>query len=78
MPPSIIEDLLDDSIQNLNRLPPKNGISKHLSPLTIVTGESKIDFTKLRLSFGECAEAHEDNGYQANSINTSHHFKHSS
>ena len=42
MPDLIIEAVFDDSAQNLNRLPRKTGVFKHLSPLTIVTGIPKL------------------------------------
>ena len=70
MPALIIEDKLDDSIKNLNRFYRKTGVSKHLSPLTIVTSLTKLDFTKLKLSFGENSKAHKDNGYQSNITKT--------
>ena len=66
----IIEAMLDDSIQNLNIFPKKTGVSKNLSPLTIVAGTPRFFFTKLKLSFGEQAEVHDDNDYQTKSANT--------
>ena len=66
VPTLIIEAVLNDSSQNLNRLPRKSSVSKHLSPLTIITSVPKLDCTKLKSSFGEYAEVCEDNGNQIN------------
>ena len=66
----IIEAMFDDSKQNLNMLPRKTGVSKHLSHLAIFTYVTKLDCTKLNLSFGDHAEAHEENIHQSNSAKT--------
>jgi len=70
IPVAIVEAAVDEATSILNRLPRKKGISKHLSPLLIVTGAPKIDFNLLRLSFGSYVEVYEDNGYQTNSNHT--------
>ena len=57
---TMIEDIIDDSIENLNRSSRKKVISKHLIPFNIATGSPKLDFSKLKLSFGENYEACED------------------
>ena len=70
MQPPIIEVIVDDSVGNLSVLLRKKDISKHISPLTFVTRVPKLDFSMLKLLFGEHAEAYDDTGYQTNGNNT--------
>ena len=43
-------------VSNLNMFPNDDGVSKVLSPLTIVTGKGKIDYNKLKIEPGTYAQ----------------------
>ena len=62
LPKSMVVSLTEFAIRNLNRFPGTTGMSNFISPLTIVTGPPRLDYNMLKLSFGDYAEVHEDNG----------------
>ena len=70
MQPTMIKVIVADYIGNINELLRKKYISKHLGPLAIVTRVPKLDFSILKLLFGEYAKPYDDNGYQTNGNNT--------
>ena len=51
----MIQHLVESRVMWLNRFPSSNGISKTMSPATIVTGQPKPDMSKKRISFGSYA-----------------------
>jgi hypothetical protein len=48
------------NVKMLNFFPPKGGISEHLSPRTIMSGEVLDHKKHLRLPFGQCCQVHEE------------------
>ena len=51
--------LVGNTMCNINQLPALNGISEHMSPLSIVTGQKMVSYAKLRVSFGSYVQVHE-------------------
>ena len=62
--------LVENVVHWLNAFPSKNGISKVLSPSTIVTGSPKPDFSKEKIAWGSYAMAYTQtsNNMQSRSI----------
>ena len=56
----MVRELIGYCIRNLNQLPAEKGMSNLMSPLSIVTGRSPIDYNDLTLSFGEYVHVHDD------------------
>jgi hypothetical protein len=60
MPGKMIIEMVSHSVFWLNMFPPSDGISKTLSPRTLVVGLN-VDYNKhCRLEFGEYAQVHEE------------------
>ena len=67
---AIICGCVFESASKLNHLPRTKGVSKTMSPATIVANAQKLDCIHLTLSFGDFVEVHEDNCFQTNFLNT--------
>ena len=52
LPRQLIHGLVEYSTRTLNDFPYRNGVSKTLSPNTIVTGRPAPDYNDLKLEFG--------------------------
>jgi hypothetical protein len=55
MPKIMVRAAVEGAHKALNQFPAKNGISKVLSPLTIMTGQPKPDFNDFKIEFGAYA-----------------------
>jgi hypothetical protein len=61
MPKIMVRAAVEGAHKALHQFPAKNGISKVLSPLTIMTGQPKPDFNDFKIEFGAYALVFEDN-----------------
>ena len=61
IPKAMIRASVENSNKVLNISPPKNGVSRTLSPLTIMTGRPNINYNDLKIEFGAYAQVFEDN-----------------
>ena len=51
----MVRSLIEAITEVINALPSKNGISRTLSPSTIVEGKPKFDFSRAMIAFGSYA-----------------------
>ena len=49
LPKELVKGIVRVGVSNLNMFPNDDGVSKVLSPLTIVTGKGKVDYNKLKI-----------------------------
>jgi hypothetical protein len=61
LPKLLVEHLVAHALHCLNHFPWPNGISDTMSPASIVTGVSPLDYNKLSLEFGSYVQVFEDN-----------------
>jgi hypothetical protein len=61
IPKIMMRATVENANKSLNLFPVKNGVSKTLSPLTIMTGKPSPDFNDLKIEFGAYAQIFEDN-----------------
>ena len=58
----LVSQMVSASNYWLNNFPPKDGVSRSISPSTLVTGHN-IDYNKhIKLEFGEYVQTHEEHG----------------
>ena len=62
MPKAMIKFAIEGAIQVLNMIPARNGASKELSPLTIMTGKPSPDYNDMKIEFGAYAQIFESRG----------------
>ena len=60
LPRLLIVHMVADAIRCLNMFPAPHGVSRTLSPATIVTGVPSVDYHALRLEFGTYVQLFED------------------
>lgn len=60
LPKLLIVHLVADAVRCLNMFPAPNGVSRHLSPLSIVTGVPSPDYATMRLEFGTYVQLFQD------------------
>ena len=60
-PRVMIQYLIQDTVKPMNYLPATDGISDHISPLTMVTGRGAPDYRKMKIDFGAYAQVFEEN-----------------
>ena len=58
MPKIMIIELVSHAMRCLNQFPARDGVSKTMSPLSIVTGANTPDYNKLKIEFGQYAQVH--------------------
>ena len=58
----MIRRLAELVMRNLNQFPSENSASEVHIPLTIVTGQPKVDYNNLTADYGSYAEVFEDDG----------------
>jgi len=61
LPKAIIRAAVNLAVRSLNQFPAQDGVSKDMSPLTIMTGAGRVDYNQLKLEFGTYAMIFEDN-----------------
>ena len=61
LPKLMVTEITKHTVQCLNRFPWKNGISREMSPSTLVTGKPMPDYNNMRIEFGAYAQVFEDN-----------------
>jgi hypothetical protein len=59
-PKILVLEMVYFTIRNLNLYPSENGVSKVLSPISIVTGEGTADYSSFGLEFGSYAQVYND------------------
>ena len=60
LPKLMVTEITKHSVQCLNRFPWKNGVSRDMSPHTIVTGKPAPDYNKMKIEFGSYAQVSEE------------------
>ena len=55
------KELVNKATQDLNRFPPGDGLSKTVSPFSIITGKPNPDYHRFKLDFGTLAMVFEEN-----------------
>jgi hypothetical protein len=61
MPKIMLRAAVEGAHKALNQFPAKNGASREMSPLTIMTGQPRPDFNDFKIEFGAYALVFEDN-----------------
>jgi hypothetical protein len=61
MPKIMVRAAVEGAHKALNQFPAKKGVSKVMSPLTIMTGQPRPDFNDFKIEFGAYALVFEDN-----------------
>jgi hypothetical protein len=61
MPKIMLRAAVKGAHKALNQFPARNGVSKVMSPLTIMTGQPRPDFNDFKIEFGAYALVFEDN-----------------
>ena len=61
MPREMMRAAIEGAHKDLNQFPAKNGASKVMSPLTIMTGKPNPNYHDLKIEFGAYAQVFEDN-----------------
>jgi len=61
IPRTVVKSIVETACRALNQFPAKDGASKHLSPLTIMTGLGNLDYNDLSIELGSYAQVYEDN-----------------
>jgi hypothetical protein len=56
------------SVTSLSQIPANNGVLDTLSPLTIMTGQSKPDFIKVRVENGSYVQIFEPTTFATNTL----------
>jgi Zinc knuckle len=64
----LVREIVKHSVISLNQLPANDGVSDTLRPLTIMTGQSNPDFTKLRVEFGSYVQIFEPTTFATNTL----------
>jgi hypothetical protein len=59
LPRVLVKELAAAAIRTINMLPHRDGVSPHMSPATIVTGQPKTDYRTLRLEFGTYVQVYD-------------------
>ena len=57
-PGILIKGIVTKANGGLNNFLPESGVSKSMSPKTIITGLGKVDYNNCNLELGQCCEAH--------------------
>ncbi len=57
----MVTEITKHVMQCLNRFPWKNGVSREMSPNTLVTGKPMPDYNNMRIEFGAYAQVFKDN-----------------
>ena len=60
LPKIVVSSLIKQAVINLNNLPSTSGVSKTLSPSTIITGRASPDYNRIRLDFGTYCQVHDE------------------
>jgi hypothetical protein len=68
LPKIMVREIVKHSVTCLNQLPANDGLSEHLSPLSIMTGKSNPDFNHMRIEFGSYAQIFEPTTFASNTL----------
>jgi hypothetical protein len=60
LPKTMVTQMVTDAVRCLNQFPWKCGVSKTMSPLSIVTGASLPDNSNMRIEFGSYAQVFDE------------------
>ena len=60
IPIAMMRSAVENSHKVLNQFPARDGASKTLSPLTIMTGKPSPDYNGMKIEFGACPQVFED------------------
>ena len=61
LPKIMIRGAVDNATRSLNMFPPIHGVSKTMSPATILTGKPNPDYNDIKIEFGSYAQVYESN-----------------
>ena len=58
-PPLMIKEMIEYQVSMRNKFPTQNGISKTMSPLSIITGTPNPSYSEFKVKFGQYAQVHD-------------------